>query len=117
LVKGDLFTLTLNQDNTQKLILQVDRVDDDRPIQPTQLGTRGESIHRGFLLTFSLTEISIDDSIKKTFSVDIFKMGSYTVQKIADKQVSILLRTKERFVCHFTLLLCRHLLFTWWKFK
>ncbi|CAF3911665.1 unnamed protein product [Adineta steineri] len=68
LAKGDLFVISLNDDDTQKLVMQVDRLDDERLIQ---------SPH---------PEIHIDESIKKTFSVISFMMSHYMVQKIANKQ-------------------------------
>jgi hypothetical protein len=33
LIKGDLFVVCLNDEGTQKLVMQVDRVDDERQIQ------------------------------------------------------------------------------------
>lgn len=38
LAKGDLFAISLNEDATQKLLLQLDRVDDERTIQPAVPG-------------------------------------------------------------------------------
>ncbi len=33
LIKGDLFVISLNDESTQKIVMQVDRVDDERQIQ------------------------------------------------------------------------------------
>jgi len=38
LVKGDLFAISLNENGKQKLVMQVDRVDEERLIQSQQLG-------------------------------------------------------------------------------
>ena len=40
LIKGDLFVLCLNEGGTQKLLLQVDRVDDERQIQSNMPGRK-----------------------------------------------------------------------------
>jgi len=37
-VKGDLFAISLNENGKQKLVMQVDRVDEERLIQSQQLG-------------------------------------------------------------------------------
>jgi len=37
-VKGDLFVISLNDDETQKLVMQVDKVDDERQSQPQAPG-------------------------------------------------------------------------------
>ncbi|UJR27809.1 hypothetical protein I4U23_009078 [Adineta vaga] len=83
LVKGDLFVISLNDDDTQKLVMQVDRVDDERLIQPTH------------------PEIFIDESIKKTFSVISFMVNHYMVQKVANKQAFALylveIQVKEQY--------------------
>lgn len=38
LVKGDLFVINLNDDNTEKLLLEVDKTDDERTIQAANPG-------------------------------------------------------------------------------
>lgn len=45
--KGDLFAISLNDDGTQKLLLQIDRVDDERPIPSPIPGMNRD--HQDFL--------------------------------------------------------------------
>ncbi len=40
LIKGDLFAISLNDECTQKLVMQVDRVDDERQIQSPNPGRK-----------------------------------------------------------------------------
>jgi len=48
LVKGDLFAISLNDEGTQKLVMQVDKVDDERQIQPAIPGFKNKQFQ--FLL-------------------------------------------------------------------
>lgn len=48
LAKGDLFAISLNEDATQKLVMQVDRVDEERQIQAAIPGI--EKFLHGFQL-------------------------------------------------------------------
>ncbi|CAF1152502.1 unnamed protein product [Rotaria sordida] len=68
LAKGDLFVINLNDDGTEKIVMEVDRADDERPIQTAN------------------PEIFIDESIKKTFTSINFLTNYYMVQKVARKE-------------------------------
>ncbi|CAF1097333.1 unnamed protein product [Rotaria sp. Silwood1] len=68
LLKGDLFVINLNDDDTEKIVMEVDRVDEERQIQTIY------------------PEIFIDESIKKTFTSIKFLTNHYMVQKVARKE-------------------------------
>jgi hypothetical protein len=44
LAKGDLFVISLDEEGTQKLVMQVDKVEDERQIQPTIPGLKKKLI-------------------------------------------------------------------------
>ena len=70
LAKGDLFAISLNDECTQKLIMQVDKVDEERHIQG------------------QVPDIFIDESVRKTFTMISIIPKHYMVQKVADRDVS-----------------------------
>ncbi len=86
LIKGDLFVVCLNDEGTQKLVMQVDRVDDERQIQSPIPGRKNISYMFIFHWLYSI-EIFIDESIRKTFSVISFVSNHYMVQKVTDREV------------------------------
>ncbi|CAF3777058.1 unnamed protein product [Rotaria magnacalcarata] len=79
--KGDLFVISLNEEGTQKLVLQVD---EER------------------LAATAPPEIFIDESIKRTFSVITFMRNLHTMQKVANKEKFALylveLQVKEQYL-------------------
>ncbi|CAF3237234.1 unnamed protein product [Rotaria sp. Silwood2] len=68
LVKGDLFVINLNDDGTEQLVMEVDSVDNERPIQTLY------------------PEIFIDELIRRTFTSITFVTNHYMVQKVAAKE-------------------------------
>ena len=81
--KGDLFVINLSDDNTQKLVMQVDEERSSSSMSP------GNLIKQDFYILICLysIEILIDESIKRTFSVISFMRNYLTVQKVAVKEV------------------------------
>ncbi|CAF4270186.1 unnamed protein product [Rotaria sp. Silwood2] len=63
--KGDLFVINLNDEGTQKLVMEVDEERSATAAHP---------------------EIFIDESIKRTFSMISFMRNYHTVQKVAVKE-------------------------------
>ncbi|CAF1052106.1 unnamed protein product [Adineta ricciae] len=84
LAKGDLFVMNLYDNNdTQKLLMQVDRVDDERAIQSANF------------------DIYIDDTIKRTFSINTLLVNYNIIQKVAKKEAFALylveIQVKEQY--------------------
>ncbi|CAF4072663.1 unnamed protein product, partial [Adineta steineri] len=79
--KGDLFVINLNDDSTEKLVMQVDEERTDPSVKP---------------------EIRIDESIKTTFYVNSFATSYFTVQKVVAKEKFALylveLQVKEQYL-------------------
>ncbi|CAF1128072.1 unnamed protein product [Adineta steineri] len=79
--KGDLFVISLNDDGTQKLVMQVDEERTGPSVNP---------------------EILIDESIKRTFSVISFMRNYHAVQKVVAKEKFALylveLQVKEQYL-------------------
>lgn len=103
LAKGDLFAVSLNDSGKQKLVMQVDRVDEERQIQSQQPGRiNWQKKNEYFIYSISILEILMDESIKKTFSISSLVPTYYMVEKIANREVRFD-RSFERFLIYWIL--------------
>jgi len=59
-VKGDLFVISLNDDETQKLVMQVDKVDDERQSQSQAPGFKKNKSFNYFIISSLISSRNFD---------------------------------------------------------